>query len=164
LGDFEYLGEVKLGSSSPVKPKKDSKGSAQAITIVVISLLVAGGIASYEIGFKFGKLSNASQHMGVTSSESSAIVPSSSLGIDRGNYQVAYTNGAKSVSKTTKTGKKNQSSGPTPAGSPSASDTSFVISDNSSNASGGHATPTPTFSMNPVFHPSPTATPPRIRH
>ena len=155
MSDFDYLGEVKLGSSVVVKPTKKRQPF-----IVRMAFMFASGLV-LSAGFFFGSIAFAQFQKLPKSPERSEVVaqpsetpasapagstPTPSIKIDRGDYNVSGT----SVNKKAKAKPKKKvkvKSSPTPSFTPSPEPT-------------GHYVPRPT----PKPTPTPTPTPPRPTH
>lgn len=159
MTDFEYLGEVKLGSNVATKPLPKKKSLAYRLVVLFVS-----GVA-LSAGFFFGNLAIAQiqKHNGgntnglavVPSPSNSASAdgstPTPSIVLDRGSYQIAGapSSGAKKTKAKNKVTKK---PGPKITSTPTPEPSGYYVPRRT-------PTPTPTPSRHPGPHPSPTPTP-----
>ena len=162
MGDFDYLGDVKLGSSIVVKPKKQrSLGRRIGIFLVTASLL-SGALYAGALGFTQIQQNGNSNIAVPAPTESQASVPeslpSASIDLNRGNYQVAGTVSVpKKVVKTKK--KKYTKPSQTSSATPSAT-TSTTTTTASGSGSGSKPTPKQTwFGVLHTHEPTPTIRP-----
>lgn len=143
MGDFDYLGDVKLGSSIVVKPKKQRSLSVKMGIVLTTIGFLSGAIGAGAIGFtQFQKNSNPT--MAIPSPSMSEIPepqssPSASIDLNRGSYEVAGTETVpKKAVKTKKATKSVSTPKSTPVATPSPSaETSETI------ASGSGSDPRP---------------------
>ena len=156
MGDFDYLGDVKLGSSIVVKPKKRGTLGRKIGIFIVTASFLSGALYAGAIGFtqlqKNGKSNFAVPAPSESQSSAPQSLPSASIDLNRGNYEVAST--VTVPEKVVKTKKKkytrpNKSVTPTPSATPSETNSTTTASES---GSGRGSTPKPTFTLAGVYH------------